>query len=421
MKLTTATVRTIGLPAGKSEAIFFDDDLPGFGLRLRERGSRTWVFQYKLGTKQRRMALGTATALNLAETRKTAARLQARVRLGDDPAADKADAKIRAAETFGTAADLFLDLQQQRLRPGTLREVKRHLLTYSKTLHGLQLAKIERRDIATVIASVSKNSGDVTGNRVRTTLATFFAWGIQTGQIDSNPVIGTGRNKEQSRARVLAPSELHAIWNALHDDHYGAIIKLLALTGQRASEIANLRWSEIHDDLIVLPAERTKNKHAHVVPLSVTAREIIEKQRTAADGQRDLIFGIREGGFSGWSRCKERLDARIEKATSAALPDWTPHDLRRTFATYAGGGLPPDQLQTLPRHEQEMARGLGVQPHVIEAVLNHVSGHKAGVAGIYNRSTYEPEKRTALNLWAAHLTAMVDGRNSNVTPLRREA
>ena len=118
-----------------------------------------------------------------------------------------------------------------------------------------------------------------------------------------------------------------------------------------------------------------------------------------------LLFGNGEGGFSGWSNCKERLDAAITKANDGKpIPHWTLHDLRRTFATYAGGGLPAHQLEKLPKQDKEIARGLGIQPHVIEAVLNHVSGHKAGVAGIYNRSSYEREKRQALDLWADHLT-----------------
>jgi integrase len=213
------------------------------------------------------------------------------------------------------------------------------------------------------------------------------------GLVDANPVMGTERNKEYSRERVLAAAELRTIWNALEDDHYGAIVKLLALTAQRAGEIGGLCWSEIGDKAITLSGERTKNKRAHVIPLSETARAIIAKQPHRAD--RDLIFGIGDGPFAGWSGCKAKLDARIKKATGKALPHWTPHDLRRTAAT-------------------QMA-GLGVQPHIIEAVLNHVGGHKGGVAGIYNRSTYEPEKRTALDLWANHLAAIVAGRTSNVT------
>jgi integrase len=420
MKLTAATVRSAGIPPEKSEAIFFDDDVPGFGLRIREGGSRSFVFQYKLGTKQRRMALGTATALNFAATRKTAEQLYARVKLGLDPASDKAEGRLRAAETFIVSANQFLDTLRTRYRPRAFKEIERHLLKHAKTLHELQLAKIDRRDIATVLVAVTNTAGAVTANRVRTSLNTFYAWALNRGLAETNPVIGTEKNEEQSRERVLTPSELRLVWNAAGDDHYGSIIKLLTLTGQREKEIGDLHTSEIHDSAILLPKERTKNKRPHVVPLSPAAIAIIEAQEQRDD--RDLIFGRGDGGFSGWSKSKERLDERIKAANSGkAILHWTLHDLRRTFATYAGGGLPAHQLGKLSKPDQEKARGLEIQPHVIEAILNHVSGHKAGVAAIYQRGTYEREKRIALDLWADHLTAIVEGRASNVTPLRREA
>jgi integrase len=418
MKLTATTIRAAQLPRGKTEAIIFDDDVPGFGLRLREGGSRSFVFQYKLGTKQRRMALGSATALKLPDVRETAEKLHARVKLGHDPASDKAQARAQAAHTFKPAADLYLEQQRAKLRPRSYPDLERHLLKHSKSLHELQLAKITRQDIAAVIASVTKNSGAVTANRVRGSLSAFFSWTMTQGMTDANPVIGTARNEERSRERVLSPSEIRAIWHALEDDHFGDIIRLLALTGQREAEIAGLGWSEVNEDKIVLPGERTKNHRAHVVPLSETAQSIIEKQERRKD--RDLMFGNGEGPFSGWSNCKNRLDARIAKANGGnPIAPWRIHDLRRTFATYVGGGLPAHELEKLPARDKEMARGLGVQPHVIEAVLNHVSGHKAGVAGIYNRSTYEPEKKAALDLWAEHLTAIVESRASNVLPLKR--
>ena len=398
MKLTATTVRTQSLPAGKSEAIFFDDELPGFGLRLRERGSRSFVFQYKLGAKQRRMALGTATALNLAGVRKTAEKLYARVKLGQDPASDKAEAQAKAVQTFKALATEYLDEKRPKLRPRTFPDLERHLLKHSKMLHELQLAKIGRADIAAVIASVTKNSGAVTANRVHTSLSGFFAWAMVSGKADSNPVGGKKPHKEQSRDRVLAPDELRTIWNALGSDNFGAIIKLLALTGQRAGEIAGLRWSETIDDAIVLPGERTKNHRPHIVPLSEPAAAIIAAQPRR--GERDLIFGRGANPFSGWSNCKERLDARLAE-NGNTLAHWTPHDLRRSFAT----GM----------------ADIGVAPHVIEAVLNHASGHKAGMAGIYNRSTYTREKKIALDRWAEHLMAIVEGRASNVTSLRWEA
>jgi integrase len=397
MKLTVKSTAGLKLPRGKTDHIEFDDDIPGFGVRLREGGGRGWIFQYKIGKQQRRIALGAVSAIDIGKARETAKDLYARVRLGQDPAADKADSKVKAAETFAAIAARFLEYQRTRLRPRTYPDVERHLLSHAKALHGLQLAKIERRDIATVIAAVAESSGAVTGNRVRTTLSTFFSWAVMHGLIESNPVIGTMRNRERSRERVLTPAELRAIWNALEDDHFGAIIKLLALTGQRASEIAALRWSEIHDNSILLPSDRTKNHRAHTVPLSRSARAIIEAQPKRAN--RDLIFGLAEGPFSGWSNSKEKLDERITKAIGKTLPHWTPHDLRRSAAT-------------------QMAE-LGIQPHVIEAVLNHISGHRAGVAGIYNRASYEREKAAALHLWADRLMAIVEGRDSNVVTLQR--
>jgi integrase len=112
------------------------------------------------------------------------------------------------------------------------------------------------------------------------------------------------------------------------------------------------------------------------------------------------VFGIGQQGFSGWSRCKERLDERIEKDLGAPLDHWTPHDLRRTMSTL-------------------MNDRLGVLPHVVEAILNHVSGSKGGVAGVYNKALYLRERSDALNLWASHLTAIVEGRENNVTPFKR--
>jgi integrase len=292
-------------------------------------------------------------------------------------------------------------------------------MLHAKPPHHLPVAKIVLRDIADLVASVTKQSGAVTANRVRSSLSVFFSWAIQHGRADANPVVNTAKNGEQSRDRVLTPSELRLIWNGLGDDNqYAAIIRLLALTGQRASEIAGLRRSEIHGDQLILPGERTKNGRDHVLPLSGIAAQILEQQQNR--NGRDLIFGDGDGPFSGWSRCKARLDQRITAANGGRpLPAWTPHDLRRTFATYAGGGLPEHQLKKLPPGERELAAGLSIEPHVIEAVLNDVSGHKSGVAGVYNRATYPREKKRALDLWADKLTAIVTGRESTITPLRR--
>jgi integrase len=262
----------------------------------------------------------------------------------------------------------------------------------------LPITAVTQRDVAILLGNIANASGNVTSNRVRASLYAFFSWVIREGirLPEGNIVAYTNTREEKSRERVLSDAELKAIWNACLDDHFGAIIKLLMLTGLRANEIQGLRWDELHDDQIVLPGERTKNKRAHIVPLNDPAKAIL-----AAIERRDRkhVFGRDDTGFQGSSKAQPKLDARIVEAEGKPLPHWTPHDLRRTAAT-------------------RMAE-LGVQPHVIEAVLNHVSGHKSGVAGIYNRATYDREKREALNLWAAHLLAVIEGKRPTVVPLKR--
>jgi integrase len=310
----------------------------------------------------------------------------------------------RANETFGKEAARFLARQKAKLKPRSYVEVERHLVKRAKPLHGLYLAGIDRRRVAALLSQVGDLHGPIAANRLRASLSAFFAWTIREGMLDSNVVVGTNRTDEVARDRVLSPDELREIWRALPDDDYGAIVRLLILTGQRREEIGGLRWSEI--DLgrgtIIFPASRTKNRREHEIPTSDAVREILETRDRRVN--RDLVFGTGRGPFSGWSNAKEMLDARLLDARKAALgkkakplPAWRLHDLRRSAATH-------------------MAEN-GVQPHVIEAVLNHVSGHKAGVAGIYNRAMYAAEKAAALTFWAEHLTSIVSGAARKVLPL----
>ena len=425
MKLTAANVRTLTVPPGRTEAVFFDDDVRGFGLRVKPSGSRSYVMCWKvkaLGGKNehRRVTIGTITDIDFGKAKEKAKTIKARVRLGDDPATEISTAKLDAAQTFEATVRQFLDTQRPRYRPRSFKQIERHLLKSASALNKKQVAKIIKPDIATVIEAVTVNSGAPAANHVRSSISAFYAWAMRQGLVDANPVIGTEKNKVQSRARVLAPAELRLIWNALDDDDYGSIVKLLALTGQRKSEIGSLSWSEIYEAEIILPAERTKNARPHVVPLAPLALKILELREQ--QGARDFIFGRGSSGFANWSKSKELLDERITEANGGkTILHWTLHDLRRSFATYAGGGLPEHEFKKLPEHDKELARGLGILPHVVEAILNHVSGHKAGVAGTYNRSTYAKEKRIALDQWATHLELIVSSNTDNVTPLRRKA
>jgi integrase len=209
-------------------------------------------------------------------------------------------------------------------------------------------------------------------------------------------VIGTNRPAEpQSRDRVLTDTELVAIWNACREDDYGHIVRLLMLSGQRRNEVGGMSWSELNleQETWCIPGARTKNKRAHTIALPHGALAIIAKAERLAN--KDHLFGTGRDGFGGWSRAKAALDRRIDKARGT-MAAWTIHDLRRTVAT----GM----------------ADLGVLPHVIEAALNHISGHKAGVAGVYNRSSYERETRAALARWADHLRSVVEGGKRKIVP-----
>jgi integrase len=391
MKLTVSSSAKLTLPAGKQDAIFWDDDVRGFGLRLRESGERSWIYRYRFGRTQRSIKLGNATSIPIAVARKNAALLEAEVRLGKDPAAQKDVAKQEAEYTFVSLAEKFLDARRPGLRPATVHEYERHLRTDCKSLHRLPIATVTQADIAQLL---NKAAGPVSANRLRATLTAMFSWVMREGVKlpDGNIASLTNKRDETSRDRVLSDQELKAIWAALDSDDYGNIVKLLILTAARRDEIAHLQWVEITDDAINLPGSRTKNKRSHIIPLSEPAKAIIASIKPI---KRIHVFGRDDSGFHGWSKCKHRLDGKLDNAVA----NWVLHDLRRTAAT-------------------RMAE-LGVQPHIIEAVINHVSGHKGGVAGIYNRAAYDKEKRAALTLWAEHVMALVEGRKAVVVPMKR--
>jgi integrase len=212
---------------------------------------------------------------------------------------------------------------------------------------------------------------------------------------------------EASRERVLGLDELRAIWAATaatqsnKGDLFAGIVKVLALTGQRRNEVAGMAWAELDLEAALwsLPAERCKNGHPHLVPLSAPMVALLEERKSEqkAMGLKDkdgnptpLVFTSNgKTPFSGWSRSKRRLDQRVAESFEAANPGanpvpWTLHDLRRTLVT-------------------RMSEDLRIQPHVVEAVVNHVSGTRAGVAGIHNRALYIDERRSALDAWGRYV------------------
>jgi integrase len=212
------------------------------------------------------------------------------------------------------------------------------------------------------------------------------------GLVEANPVIGSVKPKDNaSRERALTDAELVAVWRASGDDDYGRAVKLLIFTGCRRQEIGGMRWSELDAErgTWTLPATRSKNGKAHTLPLSPAAWGIINGVPRMAS--RDQLFGVSAGrGFSAWAQGKAGLDRRL----GDAVAPFQLHDLRRSVAT----GM----------------ADLGVQPHIIEQILNHQSGHKRGPAGIYNRSSYEREVKVALALWADHVRSIVEGGERKV-------
>lgn len=389
-KLTNDTVRT--LPVKGTDVVYPDQEVPGLYLRVRAGGSRTFIIQWRQGQFQRRSTIGKVGVLSLDEARKKARKALVGIDEGHDPVAVRAKSRADSKLIFETVAREYLDIRAKDMKASSLDQCTRHLLKYFKPLHRLAIGKIDRATIAIELRAISKKSGPVQADRARSTMSAMFGWCVGEGIMEANPVIGTNKqSKEKSRERVLEDAELVAIWNAAPASEFGRIVKLLMLTCQRRDEIADLQRSELEETLIALPAARTKNSRPHDIPLSAQALDVLADHPERVD--RQFVFGNGEGGFSGFSRAKEVLD------DASGVKDWTLHDLRRTGAT-------------------RMA-DLGVQPHVIEAVLNHVSGHKAGVAGIYNRSTYAVEKRAALDLWGSRIATLLARANgANVTELR---
>jgi integrase len=349
MRFTEANVRTYKPPDNKPTYAKWDENLPGFCFRVQAGGNKVYYAKYRIGTKQRWLKIGAVQKTSLESAKRLAKTFFESVQKNVDPANTKAKASAAAVQTFGSAIDGYLEqLETDRLSATHIRRSKSYLEKYFRSLHTIALASLDRATVSRELNLINKR-GPIAANRARATLSAFFNWSIANGLCEHNPVDKSIKNKEQSRERVLAPKEIKSIWSNLPADEYGQIVKLLTLTGQRVNEIAGLTWNEINfeEKQIELPGIRTKNSRSHIIPLSPPALAILKS--IDRDGK-----------------------------------DWVLHDLRRTCST-------------------NMGEQLGIPPHVVEAVLNHMSGSKAGVAGVYNKATYLKEKREALNKYAEYV------------------
>src|SRR5262245_16110777 len=302
MKLTEKTIAGLELPAGVDERLFSDDDLTGLSLRLR-RGAkgiaRSWVYRYAIAGTPRKVTFDFA-GHTLATARKRAGDLQARIRLGHDPAQERAQTRADAGQTLAATLKVYLPQKKLNLRPRSYDQVERHLLAHCEPLHRLPLRLITTPDVTARHLAIANASGRTAATNVLRSLSAFFDWSLRQGLVDRNPCLGVERFPDSRRDRVLNAAELKAIWDATTGaDDYSVIVRLLLLTGCRANEVAGLTWGEVHSDRIVLPAERVKNARAHAVPLTATMRAILDGRERRPD--RTHVFGRGNRRFTGWS------------------------------------------------------------------------------------------------------------------------
>jgi integrase len=397
-RLTDEKIAALGpAPAGKRLDIF-DTVLPGLVVRVTDKGVKSFAVRYRHGSRTLRYTIGKTPPLKLKKAREIAHPLLATARQGANPM-DEKRAKKSARDRSPACekvVERFIKHQDKKVADGDLKpshaaEVARLLRKQvAKPWKARTLASIEAEDVATLLDELSSLN---TKRHTFFALRSLFKWAKGVRIIDSSPI---GEDfptpaKPTDRERVLEERELKSVWRTVIGTYstYHAIVQLLMVTAQRRDEVAEAEWSEfdLAKAVWTIPAKRTKNRKTHRVPLTALATQIIRNiPRTDPillfPGQAKEGKAYREGQsrrktFSGWSRSKRRLD------DCAGVRDWRLHDLRRTAVTW-------------------MATA-GVEPHVVERIINHSSGEISGVAAIYNRATYEKKMRDALERWSLYL------------------
>jgi integrase len=443
LKLTKTSVEAIS--PGPQDVYGWDTELPRFGVRVTPAKSRIYLVQYRakpapgLPPKTRRITIGDhggVWTLDLA--RGEAKRILASVDLGRDPFADRASdrtarhlAQVAEAErkleeaarqrdNFKAVAERYIELRLSDTRSGaeTARLIRFDAEPAWASRH---IGDLTRADVADLLDRISKRSPAVS-RATYAALRGLFSWCLDRDLIRASPCHSvTAPARPEARDRVLGDSEIRAVWRACGDLNYpfGPLIRLLLLTGQRRAEVGGMTWAEIDLKAAIwrIPKERAKNGKAHEVDLSPQAVAILESihrispyvfpGRNAPARKTLRSTGVVEQCVSGFSATKRRLDELVDvgwmnldpKPDRVVLP-WRLHDLRRTAAT----GM----------------AGMGFAPHVVERVLNHVSGAQSGLVGVYQRHEYRVERTAALTAWGSRVEAIVNGGEgeSNVRQLR---
>lgn len=393
-KITKRSVDAL-ISSGQHD-ILWDDSIKGFGAKRTKAGAVSYVLQFRMGgreSKTRRYTIGShGSPWTPATARAEAERLAILIAQGTDPGEAERQRRRESVDlAFDNYSDRFADAC---VGEGWRRLVKRSLELHVKPVLGSKpLPNLTRIDIVAVFDRMPRAQIANIRN-VFAVLRRLLRWAVSRGDIDRSPMEGMETPPPvKPRDRWLSDEELGRIWMAAPNTHscFGPIIRLLIVTGQRREEVSSLRWEELNrkDLLWTLPGERAKNGEPNRIPLNELAVAILDEVAGSAIWPRSgrMFTTSRGGRFTGYSKGKIKLDLLMSQDGREPLPDWRLHDLRRTLAT----GF----------------QRLGVRFEVTEAVLNHVGGSRAGVAGIYQRHDWKDEKREAMKSWNDHLAAII--------------
>jgi integrase len=408
IRLTQVAVDKLKAPSS-GRIIYFDRLLPGFGLRITDKGAKSWVATYRVSRKPVMETFGTLAQIPRVDDARQRARdsmLQARA--GTNPVAkrrereqhEKAKADAAEKQTVSHIVDQYLRKHvDANYRPSSAKETRRQFDKDVLPKWGKKdIATITRADVRRLIDDV-RDRGASTANHLLAALKTFFAWAVEQEFIeaDQKPTTGVKGSKNVERDRVLSDDEIVAVWSGCDKMGwpYGPFFKLLLLTAQRRKEVGQMEWSEIDLDkgIWTIPGKRAKNGKPHIVHLSRFAVEIITSL-PHINGNKYVFTTTGETPVNGWGSSKASLDKHVR-----VQERWTLHDLRRTSAS-------------------GMAQ-LGIAPQVVDKVLNHTAGTIKGVARIYNRYEYGDERKGALEAWARYVESLLCPAESNVVAIAK--
>ena len=384
------------LMSAKSEGILWDDNLKGFGAKITKSGAISYILQFRMGGREARTRRSTIGSHGSPWT-PTTARVEAErqsllIAQGIDPVEVEKQRRREAVDlAFHNYADRF---EKACVGKGWRVLVERSFRIHVMPVLGAKpLPKITRADVVAVFDRMP--STQVANRRnVFAVLRRLFRWSISRGDIERSPMEGMETPPPvKARDRWLSDEELGRVWAQAYKTHrcFGPIVRLLIVTGQRREEVASLSWEELDRSELMwtLPGNRAKNGEPNRIPLNDLAVGILDG---IAGGEkwprRGKIFPTSTGGgFTAYHKGKEKIDRLVAEDGGEPIDPWRLHDLRRTLAT----GF----------------QRLGVRFEVTEAVLNHVGGSRAGVAGIYQRHDWKAEKRDALGRWNDHIISIL--------------